>query len=176
MGNNIYQILDQLGIPFQKHEHPPVHTVEEANRYRGQLPGGRTKNLFLRNKKGDRHYLVVVEAEKQVDLRQLRALVGERALSFASPSRLEKHLGLTPGSVTPFGIINDREKGVVVVLDRDLMRHEDLNFHPNVNTATLTISREDFRRFLEYCGNLVRIVELTPRPGDEHHVVISPRS
>jgi len=167
MVDDIYRVLDQLGISYQKHEHPPVFTVEEANRYRGSLPGGRTKNLFLRNKKGDRHYLVVVEAEKRVDLKQLRALAGERALSFGSPARLERHLGLTPGSVTPFGLIHDQKRQVVVILDRDLLRHEALNFHPNVNTATLTVSTEDFRRFLSHCGNKVQVVALEEGEREE---------
>jgi Ala-tRNA(Pro) deacylase len=157
---NIYDLLDELGIPYDKYEHPAVYTVEEADRYRGKLPGGRTKNLFLRDKKGKRHYLVVAESDKQVDLKRLRKLLGEAALSFASPERLRKYLGLTPGSVSPFGIIHDVNKEVLVILDRDLLRHQALGFHPNVNTATLVVPREGFQRFLKHCGNLVRIVDL----------------
>lgn len=157
---DIYQALEELGIEYQRFEHPPVHTVQEARQHREGLPGGSTKNLFLRNKKGSRHYLLVAEADKRVDLKRLRQCCGEAALSFASPERLNRYLGLTPGSVSPFGIINDSEKRVVVIVDRDLLRHEALAFHPNVNTATLVIRTEDFRRFLDYCGNVVRIMRM----------------
>ena len=158
--SDIYEVLAELGIPFQKHEHPPVFTVEEADDHTGDLPGARTKNLFLRNKKGDRHYLVTLESRKPVDLKALRKMLGESSLSFASPERLREHLGLTPGAVSPFGIVNDRERKVVVVIDGELWREELLNYHPNDNRATLTLSRADFQRFLEHCGNEVRILEL----------------
>jgi Ala-tRNA(Pro) deacylase len=157
---NIYEVLSELGIEFQKYEHPPVYTVEEANRHRGKLPGGQTKNLFLRNKKGERHYLLVASAGKKVDLKSLRAVFGEAALSFASSERLQKYLGVQPGSVSPFGIINDVNQEVVIAIDRDLLRHDLLGFHPNINTATLVVGREDFLRFLKHCGNEVRIVDL----------------
>ena len=157
---DIYEVLDELGIEYRRFEHPPVFTVEEANRHRGEIPGGRTKNLFLRNKKGRRHYLLVTEAEKSVDLKSLKARVGESALSFASPERLQKYLGLTPGSVSPFGIINDSNDEVTVLLDRDLLRYDALGFHPNVNTSTLVIQTDDFQRFLDYCGNVVKISQV----------------
>ncbi len=159
---DIYRVLEELGISYGRHDHPPVYTVKEADTLYGHLPGGKTKNLFLRNKKGNRHYLVVVESHKQVDLKKMRLLLGESALSFASPERLQKYLGLAPGAVSPFGIINDKEKEVVVVIDGELWRHDILNYHPNDNTATLSVSREDFRRFLAHCGNEVRTVELSP--------------
>lgn len=158
--NDIYTVLEELGIAFQKHEHPPVNTVEEADKHRGSMTGGASKNLFLRNKKGSRHYLLVVESDRTVNLKGMQKLLGESSLSFASPERLERHLGVTPGSVSPFGIINDTDKAVVVIVDSGLMRHEILNFHPNINTATLSLSREDFRRFLESRGGEVRYLEL----------------
>jgi Ala-tRNA(Pro) deacylase len=158
--SDIYNVLDELGIEYEKHEHEAVFTVEEADRHRGRLTGGQTKNLFLRNKKGNRHYLLVAEAHKKVDLKRVRERIGERGLSFASPKRLKDHLDLEPGSVSPFGIIHDRDQKVVVLIDQDVLRHESLAFHPNVNTATIIIRTEDFRRFLEHCGNEVRIVRL----------------
>jgi Ala-tRNA(Pro) deacylase len=158
---DIFEVLKDLGIGFQKFEHPPVHTVEEANRYRGNLPGGKTKNLFLRNKKGNRHYLLVAPAEKKVDLKGLRAGFGEAALSFASAERLQKYLGVQPGAVSPFGLINDTNQEVVTAVDRDLLRHDRLGFHPNVNTATLVVGKEDFLRFLKHCGNETRFIDLT---------------
>jgi Ala-tRNA(Pro) deacylase len=157
---DIYDVLNELGIEFQKFEHPPVYTVEEANRHRGIMPGGKTKNLFLRNKKGNRHYLLVAPAEKKPSLKDLRQLFGEAALSFASPERLMKYLGVRPGSVSPLGLINDKNKEVVVAVDRDLLRCDRLGFHPNVNTATLVVRREDFIHFLEHCGNEVKFVNL----------------
>jgi Ala-tRNA(Pro) deacylase len=158
--HDIYEVLDGLGIEFEKYDHPPVYTVEEANRHRGKLPGGQTKNLFLRNKKGKRHYLVVASSDKTVDLKGLRGVFGEAALSFASEARLKKYLGVGPGSVSPFGIINDSNREVVVIIDRDLLRCDALGFHPNVNTATLVIDKDDFLRFLKHCGNEVRVVDL----------------
>jgi Ala-tRNA(Pro) deacylase len=157
---DIYQVLDGLGISYDKFEHPAVFTVEEADRHCGHLQGGRTKNLFLRNKKGKRHYLVVLDSDKQVDIAEIRKLLQESSLSFASPERLQKYLGLTPGSVSPFGIINDTENAVVVILDKALLRHGTLNYHPNINTATLAVSREDFQRFLAESGNEVRYLEI----------------
>ena len=158
--NDIYSVLEGLGIAYEKHEHPPVFTVEEANQHREKMTGGASKNLFLRNKKGNRHYLMVVESDCTVNLKAMRKLLEESSLSFASPERLKRALDLTPGSVSPFGIINDRDKAVVVIVDEGLMRHETLNFHPNVNTATLSLSREDFRRFLDHCGGEVRYMEM----------------
>jgi Ala-tRNA(Pro) deacylase len=160
MSADIYAVLDGLGIRYAKREHAAAFTVEQADHLYGDLPGAHSKNLFLRNKKGDRHYLVVVRSDKRVDLRALRDVVGEATLSFASPERLLAHLGVTPGAVTPFGLINDGLRAVHVILDQDLMRVEQLNFHPNVNTATLTLARTDFERFLSHCGNPVRVVEI----------------
>ena len=161
MPQDIYQVLDQLGIPYTRHDHEAAFTVEQADQLYGHLPGGHFKNLFLRNKKGDRHYLLVAESHKPVDLRFVRDAVGESSLSFASPERLLAHLGLTPGSVSPFGLINDAERKVSVLLDADLFSHDTLNFHPNINTATLTVPREGFQRFLEHMGHAVRVVELS---------------
>ena len=158
--NDIYAVLEELGISYRKYEHPPVFTVEEADKHRGEMRGGASKNLFLRNKKGRRHYLIVAESDRTVNLKRMQGLLGESSLSFASPERLQKYLGLEPGSVSPFGIINDVNKEVVVIVDAGLMRHETLNYHPNINTATLAVAREDFRRFLEHSGNEVRYLEL----------------
>ncbi len=158
MTEDIYRVLDGLAIHYTVTEHEAAFTVEQADHLYGHLPGAHSKNLFLRNKKGDRHYLIVVESHKQVDLKALRGALGESTLSFASPQRLMASLGLHPGSVSPFGLINDRDKAVRVVMDRDLLACDVLNFHPNVNTATLSLSRSDFERFLEHCGHEVRMM------------------
>jgi len=156
----VIALLEELGIPYTRYDHPPVYTVEEAERHWTALQGAHCKNLFLRNKKGNRHYLVVLEASKSADLKRLNRILGEDRLSFASPERLMKHLGLSPGAVSPFGLINDREHHVEVVVDRDLEKAEIVNFHPNVNTATVGISLADFRRFLEWTGNPVRYLQV----------------
>ncbi len=151
----VMDLLEKLDIGFTRHEHPPVYTVEEASRYYASMEGGQCKNLFLRNNKGNRHYLVILEDSKRADLKRLANTIGEKGLSFASADRLLKYLGVEAGAVSAFGLINDREKRVAVVLDKDLQKEDLINFHPNVNTATLTISMADFMRFLEHCGNSI---------------------
>jgi Ala-tRNA(Pro) deacylase len=152
--------LEELGIAFERHEHPPVATVEEAERHWGGIDATHCKNLFLRNQKGNRHYLVVLMHSKRADLRVVADQVGDGKLSFASPERLMTHLGLTPGSVSPFGLINDRDHSVRVVLDRDLRSASRLSFHPNINTATYVVAAADFARFLDACGNAVQFVAI----------------
>jgi Ala-tRNA(Pro) deacylase len=148
--------LDALAISYERYFHPPVFTSEEAADHWADIPATRVKNLFLRNKKGDRHYLVILEVGKEADLRHLVKVIGDDRLSFGSPERLMTHLGLTPGSVSPFGLLNDASGAVIVIVDDDLRRAERLIFHPNINTASLTISEADFERFLASRGNVVR--------------------
>jgi Ala-tRNA(Pro) deacylase len=150
--------LTELAIPFTRHEHPPVATVEEASAHWAGIDATHCKNLFLRNQKGNRHYLVVLPASKRADLRAVADQIGDGKLSFASPERLMTHLRLTPGSVSPFGLINDREHEVRVVLDRDFQTAARLAFHPNINTLTFTIAAADFKKFLDACGNQVQHV------------------
>ena len=152
----VYEALDRLGIRYEVYEHPPVFTAGEAAEHWKDIPAAAVKNLFLRNKKGDRHYLVVLGIAKQADLRRLVKIVGDDRLSFGSPERLMKHLGVTPGSVSPFGLLHDRAGAVTVVVDSDLRAAERLIFHPNDNTASLTISGPDLVRFLDAHGRAVR--------------------
>ena len=156
----VYRALDELGISYEKYEHPPVFTADEAAAHWAGIPAKAVKNLFLRNKKGDRHYLVVVGIDKHVDLRTLVRAVADDRLSFGSPERLMARLGLTPGSVSPFGLINDANAAVRVILDEDLRNAERLIFHPNDNSASVTISFLDFERFLASRPNVVRWVRL----------------
>lgn len=152
----VYAFLDALGISYTKYDHPPVYTVEEAEQHWENITGAHCKNLFLRNKKGKNHYLVVVESTKKVDLKSITKQIGEDRLSFASPERMMRYLGLEPGAVSPFGLINDRERAVSVIIDRDLKEASHVNFHPNVNTATVGITFGDFQKFLSHCGNPIR--------------------
>ena len=156
----VHDQLSRLGIAFTSFHHPPVFTVEEAERYWADIPATHCKNLFLRNAKGSRHYLVVLRHDKRADLRAIAARLGDDRLSFASPDRLMRFLGLTPGAVSPFGLIHPAAREVIVVLDADLEATERVGFHPNVNTATITLATADFLRFLEAHGNSVRRVTL----------------
>jgi Ala-tRNA(Pro) deacylase len=156
----VYEKLRALGITYAVYEHPPVFTSEEAAAHWKDVPGRAVKNLFLRNKKGDRHYLVILGIEKQADLRQLVKVIGDDRLSFGSAERLMKYLGVSPGSVSPFGLIHDAAHAVQVIVDADLRGAEHLIFHPNDNTASLTIAGADFARFLEGQGNPVRWIKV----------------
>jgi Ala-tRNA(Pro) deacylase len=156
----VYQRLAELGIAYERFEHPPVPTVEEAVRYWAGIDATHCKNLFLRNQKGNRHYLVILMHSKKADLRTVADQIGDGKLSFASPERLMTHLGVTPGSVSPFGLINDRSHAVRIALDRDLKAAQRLGFHPNINTRTLVISGADFQKFLTACGNTVQYVSV----------------
>lgn len=156
----VFDTLDSLGIPYDRYEHPPVFTGDEAALHWAAIPGTQVKNLFLRNKKGDRHYLAILEIHKQADLRRLVKIVGDDRFSFASAERLMAHLGVTPGSVSPFGLINDDARRVIVMVDEDLRRAGRLIFHPNINTASVTIAGEDLERFLAWRGNVVKWMRL----------------
>jgi Ala-tRNA(Pro) deacylase len=152
---DIYEILKNLDIDYTKHDHPAVYTVEEAKKYYKPIKGVGSKNLFLRNKGGDRHYLAVIKDSKRIDLKTLANSLNETKLSFASPERLKRYLDLTPGSVSPFGLIHDKNREVTVVIDSDLLKYDILHYHPNINTATLELSRNDFQKFLKWCGNKI---------------------
>jgi Ala-tRNA(Pro) deacylase len=156
----VFDSLHSLGIAFECHEHPAVATVADAEAHWQGIEAAHCKNLFLRNQKGDRHYLVIASHSKRVDLGQLADQIGDGKLSFASPERLMKCLGLTPGSVSPFGLLNDADRRVRVCLDSDLKRAERISFHPNDNTATLVLGFADFERFLRHVGHAVRVVSI----------------
>jgi Ala-tRNA(Pro) deacylase len=149
----LYRLLDSLQIPFEYIEHPPVPTVEEAMKYWSGIESGHCKNIFFRNHKGDRHYLVILYYDSKLNIKELEQKLRQGKLSFASDRRLMQYLGLTPGSVSPFGLINDTTRHVHLFIDRNLMEHERLSFHPNTNTASLIIPRDGLFRFLEHTGN-----------------------
>ena len=154
----VYAALESLGIPFERHEHPPVFTVEQALEHWAGIEAVHCKNLFLRNKKGDRHFLVVAAHKTAVDIGAIAGRVGEGRLSFASAERLAAHLGLSPGAVSPFGLINDASRSVRVLLDGTLRVAARVGFHPNVNTATVVLAFADFERFLAARGNPVTFI------------------
>lgn len=156
----VYDRLSRLGILFERYEHPPAATVDDAREHWAGIDATHCKNLFLRNQKGNRHYLVIIEHSKRADLRAVAVQVGDGKLSFASPARLATHLGVAPGSVSPFGLVHDHERHVRVYLDQDLRDAERVSFHPNINTVTVTLSLGDFQLFLASCGNQVRYIHV----------------
>ncbi len=156
----VLDALRSLDIAFERHEHPPVATVAEAEAHWGAIVAAHCKNLFLRNQRGDRHYLVIVTHSKRADLRRVAEQIGDGKLSFASPERMMKCLGVSPGSVSPFGLLNDPQRHVRVFLDRDLAHASRISFHPNDNTATLVLAFSDFERFLQHVGHAVRFITI----------------
>lgn len=150
---DIYKVFAGLKIPYTRYNHPAVFTSEEAAKYYTNIKGGHFKNLFLRNKNGKQHYLVIVPDSKKADLKKFEQKIGDKKISFASAERLMKYLGVTPGSVTPFALINDSEKHIIVIVDESLWKEEIVNFHPLINTATVGIKTGDFKKFLDWCGN-----------------------
>jgi Ala-tRNA(Pro) deacylase len=159
--DELFAYLDSLGIPHKTVTHPPLFTVEQSQALRGQIPGGHTKNLFLRDKKGV-VYLVVADEEADIDLKCLHRLLGAGGrFSFGSAELLRELLGVEPGAVTPFGAINDRQCRVHIVLDAPMMTHAALNYHPLINTMTTTIARDDLVKFLEATGHPPRIVRVS---------------
>jgi len=156
----LYKLLDYLNIQFEYLEHPAAPTIEIAKHYWEGHDAKHCKNLFFRNHKGNRHYLVILDCDCDMDIHNIEKKLRQGKLSFASEQRMMKYLGLTPGSVTPFGLINDTEHHVFVFLDKNLQKAERLSFHPCINTASLMISKNDFIRFLDYMQNSYEWVEL----------------
>ena len=156
---DLFARLQKLGIEVTTTRHPPVFTVTEAKALRGQLPGAHTKNLFLKDKK-QVLWLVVALEDRTIDLKALRHRIGAAPLSFASADALRARMGVEPGSVTPFALINDVGAVVRVVLDAEMMRAEILNFHPLINTATTAITASGLRAFIRSCGHEPAIVDL----------------
>jgi Ala-tRNA(Pro) deacylase len=149
---DLFDRLAALGVDTETARHPPVFTVEEAKAHRGQLPGVHTKNLFLKDKKGQL-WLVVTLEDRAVNLKELRHRIGAAPLSFARPEALQEALGVAPGAVTPFAVINDPAGRVRVVLDPEMMDGERLNFHPLTNDATTGITPAGLLTFLKACGH-----------------------
>ena len=152
--------LEELGIAYDMYEHPPLPTIEMALEYWKDLPSTHCKNLFFRNHKGNKHYLVVFECHQQMAIHQIEKMLKQGKLSFASEQRMEKYLGLRPGSVSPFGLINDVNKEVKLFIDKNLQQAPLLSFHPNDNTASLVVKNEDFMKFLQDWGGEYEFLDL----------------
>lgn len=163
--DQLFAYLDSLGIAHPTVSHPPLFTVEQSQTLRGKIPGGHTKNLFLRDKK-QAVYLVTALEDAEIDLKGLHRLLGATGrFSFGSTDLLQELLGVAPGSVTPFGAINDTAGRVTVVLDAALMKNGIINAHPLTNTMTTSVSRQDLVKFLEATGHPPRIERISGVAG-----------
>jgi Ala-tRNA(Pro) deacylase len=160
----LFALLDRLDIDHSTVSHPPLFTVEQSRTLRGQIPGGHTKNLFLKDKR-DAFYLVVALEHAAIELKSLHRLLGASGrFSFGSAEAMQQLLGVEPGSVTPFAAINDTAGRVTVVLDAAMLDHEILNYHPLVNTMTTSISRAGLMKFLKASGHEPRIEQVSEAP------------
>ena len=154
----VYGTLDKMGIDYRVIEHQPVYTIEEMEGI--GFPEGTevVKNLFLRDAKGKRHFLVILAGDKTANLKELGGAVGAGNLSFASPERLQKYLKLEKGAVSPLGILNDETAAVEVILDRGLENHNMVGVHPNVNTATVLLRFQDIVGIIQKNGNSITYI------------------
>jgi len=154
--DQLFAFLDRLGIAHSTVTHPPLFTVEQSRALRGQIPGGHTKNLFLRDKKNN-VYLVTAEEDAEIDLKGLHRVLGASGrFSFGSAELMMELLGVAPGSVTPLGVLHDTQGRINVVLDAALMEHDTINCHPLINTMTTSLKRDDLVKFLEATGHSPR--------------------
>jgi Ala-tRNA(Pro) deacylase len=160
-----FAFLSEHGIAYQRCDHPAVCTVEEASRLVPPLPGAKTKNLFLRDKPGRRHFLVCLPAAKRIDIKALSDAIGVNRLSFGSAARLKQYLGVEPGAVTLLAIFNDPAQAVELFVDEELWQSAALQFHPLVNTATLVLSREAVERIASLTGHSLRVIRISAKPG-----------
>jgi Ala-tRNA(Pro) deacylase len=156
----LYAYLDSLNVNFDYYEHPEAPTVEIASQYWKDIEATHCKNLFFRNHKGNRHYLVILEYKQVLEIKILEQKLKQGKLSFASPERMKKYLGVYPGSVTPLGLINDIDSHVHLFLDENLKNSKRISFHPNENNASIIIDYSDFIKFLEARGNKYEYVKL----------------
>ena len=156
----VFDFFAQHGIEYTTYSHPEAPTIEIAQQYWHDDGSKHCKNLFFRNHKGNRHYLGVFDSEQSMAIHDLEHRLHQGKLSFASEQRMERWLGLRPGSVSPFGLVNDTENHVHLFLDANLLKQPSLSFHPNDNTATVVISQEMFQKYLQAVGNTYEYIEL----------------
>ena len=156
----VFEFLDSYQIKYEVYFHPASPTIEIAKQYWRKDGSVHCKNLFFRNHKGNRHYLVVFDSEQTLAIHDLEHRLKQGKLSFASEQRMERYLGLKPGSVSPFGLINDTENHTHLFLDKKLLDYPSLSFHPNDNTATVVISQQMFAKYLAAVGNSYEYIEL----------------
>lgn len=156
----VLQALDDLSISYDIYEHQPLPTIEIAMEVWKDIDSTHCKNLFFRNHKGNKHYLVILKSNQALDIHDLEKRLKQGKISFASQKRMDKYLGVLAGSVSPFGLINDQENHVQLFLDKNLQEAEKISFHPNINTASVVISFKDFLKYLNWLGNRFEFLEL----------------
>lgn len=160
--NIVFKKLNDLGIQYELFEHPPLDTIEIALKYWKDIDATHCKNLFFRNHKGNRHYLVIIQDTTPFSIRSLEQKLKQGKLTFGSPKRLMKYLGVKPGSVSPFGLLNDEGQHVYLFLDLQLKQSDKISFHPNDNTTSLVLNYCDFLKYLESMGNGFEYIDPTP--------------
>ena len=160
MEDSLKQWLSDNKIQYILHTHPAVFTVPEAKIHCGHIPGTHCKNLFLKNKKSGQLYLVTIPHQKSLDLNQFRKMIGAPKVRFAGPEELSETLGITPGAVSPIGLVNDTDDKVIFIIDESLWNAKELCCHPNINTETLQISGRDFRKLIGATGTSMEIKNL----------------
>ena len=152
--------LEENKIEYILHTHPAVFTVEEARIHCGFIPGLHCKNLFIKNVKGTQYYLVTLSSTKRLDFKKLQKLLNNSLLKFASKEELKEFLGLDTGAVSPLGLVNDGQKKVVYVIDKEVYSAEIVSFHPNINTESIELTKENFHNMIKYTGNRFQVLEL----------------
>ena len=162
--DDLFARLDELGIAYETHDHPPVFTVEEARQHCGHLPGCHNKNLFVKDKK-DAMWLIVARDDAPIRLGELEKKIGAKRLSFGKPELLMEILGVEPGAVTPFGLINDKDRRVSVILDEKMMAADLVNYHPLTNGKTTALTPVDLKRFIESCGHEPSVMNVDAEAG-----------
>jgi len=158
--NLVYETLDNLNVNYDVFEHPPVPTIKDALVHWKKIKCTHCKNLFFRNHKGNKHFLVILEYTHQLNIKDLEKRLKQGKISFASPKRLQKYLGLEPGAVSPFGLVNDENHKVHVFIDESLRTSDKISFHPNVNTKSLRLSWKDFVKYLNWTKNIIEFRQL----------------
>jgi len=159
----VYGVLNNLDINFEVFEHPPLDTIEIAQKYWKDIDSIHCKNLFFRNHKGKKHYLVIIKDTTPFSIHSLEQKLKQGKLSFASEKRLDKYLGVKPGSVSPFGLINDNDHHVHIFMDEQLQYADNISFHPNDNTASLVVKFNDFIKYLDSLGNTYEFISPSPK-------------
>jgi len=159
----VYNALDKLSIEFDVYEHPPLDTIDIALKYWKDIDAVHCKNLFFRNHKGKKHYLVIIKDTTPFSIYSLEQKLKQGKLSFASEKRLQKYLGVLPGSVSPFGLLNDTEQHVYIFIDEQLQNSDRISFHPNDNTASLVLRYTDFIKYLDSTGNKYEFISPSPK-------------
>ena len=157
---DVEEFLKSNQIEYKLHEHPPVYTVEEAAKYCGDIPGLACKNLFIRDKESERYFLITLPADKRFDFKKFGDIVGTKKLTFADNEALKEKLGLEAGAVSPFGLLNDHNQSVKFYIDKKVYDANIVNFHPNVNTASLELAKTAFWKFLKTIKHEFKVINL----------------